>query len=186
MGFSSRRLSKSDHGMIFLLHPKSLRKTHSLFSVPTQLKVLLVRVTKQLKIFFSGFRRNVLRQLEVPTSMTLRCFLLPWSNAVLTAVVNKLISMSFLRSVSWVCVNYREAHPGMQSLVKLSSRISKRDLLFLSITAVAVFSFHAAAIMLSLLLSSLVMIKSEREDCCFHYVPSLHGDTDGYRFWYCF
>ena len=131
--------------------------------MPTQLKVTLVGVTKQLKNFFRGFRGNVLPQLEVPTSMTLRCLPLPWTNVVLTAVVNKLISMLFLKRVSWVCVSLREARPGMRSLLKLSSRICRRDLLFLSITVAAIFSFHAVAIMLFLLLSSFVMMKSERK-----------------------
>ena len=94
--------------------------------------------------------------------MNLWCLPLPWTYVVLTAVVNKFISMSFLKRVSWVCVSHREAHPGMRSLLKLSSRICRRDLLFLSITAAAVFSFHAVAIMLFLLLSSFVMMKSER------------------------
>ena len=94
--------------------------------------------------------------------MLLQCLLLPWTNTVLTAVVNKLISMLFLRRVSWAWVNHREAYSGRQGLVKLSSRTSRRDLLFLSITAAAAFSFYAVLIMLFLLLSSLIMIKSER------------------------
>ena len=112
MSSPSRKLSTSYHKMTFSLRQKSLRKRHSLFLATTQLKVPLVGVTKKKK--FQLFQKKCYTAFGSPNNMTL-CYLpLLWGNSVLTEVVNKLISISFLGRISWACSNHREAHSGMQ------------------------------------------------------------------------
>lgn len=80
-------------------------KEHTLFSVPTQLKEPLVGTAKKI---WNGFRGNFLPQKEEPISMMLSCLPLSWTKTVLTTVVSKLISMSFLSMISQTCIKHHE------------------------------------------------------------------------------